>query len=231
VLVHLFSDLHREFGNEYIPEVKADVLIIAGDLDTNIFRVLSYLEKISEKYDHVIYVTGNHEYYNKSIKDFNAMLSSQLAGTNVYFLDNDLIEINGVSFYGGTMWTDGSGNHDYILEHGINDFRLINNFSVNRMRDLHNDFIDNFPYEVDVVISHHIPDMTLVAPEFVGSSINGAFACTDMGCYLDIPKLWCFGHTHASVDQYIGNTRFICNPHGYEHTPQYKFKRDLVVRV
>jgi hypothetical protein len=29
------------------------------------------------------------------------------------------------------------------------------------------------------------------------------------------PALWIHGHTHSSVDTYVGGTRIVCNPRGY----------------
>ena len=227
--IHLCSDLHLEFGNTYFPSVEADTVIIAGDVAVKLKDIVVYLRKVAAVYENVIYITGNHEYYGNDIAQMDYELYKEFEGTNVHFLQNEILDLDGITFYGGTMWTDGANNRDNILEECINDFRFIKDFSVKRMRKLHEEFKANIQ-DVDVIISHHIPSDIFIPVKYRGSSINGAFSCTDMGEFLPLPKVWCFGHTHDPIDITIEKTRFLCNPYGYPH--EYTdFDDELVFEV
>jgi hypothetical protein len=70
-----------------------------------------------------------------------------------------------------------------------------------------------------VVVTHHTPSARSQKPIYRDSKING--------CYHNHfdqwiggpggigPALWVHGHTHASADYVIGNTRVVANPQGY----------------
>lgn len=227
--IHLCSDLHLEFGQRYMPEVEADTIIVAGDVSPNTAILCNYLTMLSNKYSNVLFVAGNHDYYRNDIAETDYRLCKKFEGTNVHFLQNDIVEIDGVTFYGGTMWTDAIGNHDKILEDSISDFHLIKGFSVPRMREVHKEFKASWQ-AADVVITHHVPDVQFTHQRFVGSALNGAFSCTDMKDCLHKPKFWCFGHTHDSYNTLVGNTRFLCNPLGYP-TEYNNFNPELIFEL
>lgn len=107
----------------------ADILIIAGDLghynEQNI-EMLKILQK--EYYKNIICVLGNHDYYltNRSQKDdygmrsfarIEAMRNMINECDNIYCLDGDVIEIDGVRFGGAMGWYD-----DSYLRHYYGDF-------------------------------------------------------------------------------------------------------------
>jgi Icc-related predicted phosphoesterase len=66
------------------------------------------------------------------------------------------------------------------------------------------------------VVTHHLPTYRSVAPRFKSSPLN-AFFVSDLEELIEErrPRLWMHGHTHTSVDQRVGSTRFLCNPFGY----------------
>lgn len=74
-----------------------------------------------------------------------------------------------------------------------------------------------------IVATHHVPSFELMAPEFKGSPLNGAFTVELGGFIADSPiEYWIYGHSHRNINKVIGNTRCICNQLGYvfsnEHT-------------
>jgi predicted phosphodiesterase len=108
-----YSDLHLEFGSGWNipPEADGDVLILAGDIVT--FKDYTPLEALLKHWKKpVLYVTGNHEYYtrkpmNEEEHQFRTWLASKLP--NVTLLLDEEVSIDGVHFFGGTMWTDFNG--------------------------------------------------------------------------------------------------------------------------
>ncbi|MBP5713171.1 MAG: metallophosphoesterase, partial [Prevotella sp.] len=67
-----------------------------------------------------------------------------------------------------------------------------------------------------VVVTHHLPTLSVVAAQYMGSVLNGAFA-TELGNYIADSRIdaWIYGHSHTNIDTTIGNTRIVCNQLGY----------------
>lgn len=144
------SDIHLEFGDLNIKnEHGADVLILSGDIcvaddigkpDPHNFmegarsnRITDFFKRCSFQFPHVIYVMGNHEHYHgdyaKTYNRIKSMLESNLL-SNVYLLEREVKEIDGVTFIGGTLWTDMNNRDSLTLYHMksmMNDFRIVKN--------------------------------------------------------------------------------------------------------
>ena len=235
--LHIVSDIHNEFGETFIPTVEADVMIIAGDIDCNTQRLISYLKGVALKYKYVVYVLGNHEFYRDSIADVKALLRADPID-NVYLLDNSTIELEGKVFYGGICWTDfntSSEEQDLDIIRNITDFTLITELlanPVNYITKEHDLFKLAMPKKVDVVISHFVPDTKwFTSPMFIGNSLNPYFSSTDLRQYFKRTKLWVFGHTHHSFNEEFDGTNFICNPKGYPREYGSTFDTELVYEI
>jgi hypothetical protein len=155
---------------------------------------------------------------------------------NVHLLEKETLEIDGVLFVGATMWTDcnkGDALTLYHLEHCMNDFRVIRiageNFKkflpmrtvmeFTKTRDYFKTVIENLPKDAKVVVcSHHAPSHLSIHEMYQHDKLmNGGYS-TDMSEFiLDHPKIqaWTHGHMHNNFDYTIGDTRVLCNPHGY----------------
>ena len=154
--IQAISDLHLEFRDYEIKNNGADVLVLAGDIlvaepmrktpyDAELtegdsiseeshsrrmaVRYRSFLKKCSKEFDHVIYVAGNHEFYNgKWNQGIDVLRTECERYTNVHFLDDETININGVNFIGGTLWTDYNGGCPITkveCQLSMNDYRKI----------------------------------------------------------------------------------------------------------
>lgn len=235
-----FSDLHLEFGSKLRAPIDsdADLMILAGDIIVcSDFKPLrKFLEGWTKP---VIYIAGNHEHYNMSSHADNLSLlywngqPSVLDKASWEFLGEAdfCTRIEGVNFFGGTMWTDfNKGNPLDMLraQVSMNDYRKIkywdNALTPQDTIYMHNKFkealIKWFETPMDgarVVISHHAPVHNPKTKYVKSSELYHAYVCTDM---LEIiekyqPALWCYGHTHECDDQMIGKTRIISNQGGY----------------
>jgi len=62
--------------------------------------------------------------------------------------------------------------------------------------------------------------------------MNAAFVNSLDEYIIDHPqiKLWAHGHVHDRWDYMIGETRIICNPHGYPNEPRV-WDPNLVVEI
>lgn len=230
-----YSDMHLEFGRDFRPPAytDADVMILAGDMIT--FRNFEPLDWMLRGWKKpVLFVAGNHEYYTQQPMDVNEREFRTWLATNhsnVTFLQNESTTIDGVHFFGGTMWTDfNGGDSDAMMRaaSAMNDFRriMLPNRQLLKPADtlaLHDLFVSSLEdWFVEalpgkrVVISHHAPVLN-PNTQYGNSPITAAFNSLDMLWIIKEyqPALWVYGHTHECDDQMVGNTRVISNQRGY----------------
>lgn len=227
--LHVLSDLHLGVQGMPVPDVQADITILAGD----IARPQAALNWARQFDRPVIYVAGNHEFYGGSIAQVRAELAQLADGTHVHVLDQQALEISGVRFLGTTLWTDfelfGTECRELAMQRSaefMRDFQVIRNAdgscysppdSVALFREQYDwlDAILDEPFDgPTVVITHHAPSMRSVHPRFADSLVSAAFA-SDCTCLLGRADLWIHGHTHDSFDYTVYGTRVLCNPRGY----------------
>lgn len=231
--IRLLSDLHTEFRLPYktadFAEYRGeDVLVLAGDIasgSSNTQDVINFF--LDQGFPKVVYVPGNHEYYGTSINDFDdKMLDFCERTRGVHFLRPGTVTIDGVLFTGGTLWTNFMDNpiSQSVCGRMINDFRQIKGFKTSAAYDLyykHLDYIkQSYNYRADkkvVVVTHFLPARECIAPQWRGSDLLNDYFANDLGSMIaDMENTtWLFGHTHDAMDFEIGNTRLVCNPHGY----------------
>ena len=247
------SDLHLEFGDlDFDNSDHAEVLLLSGDIlivddlrdhdASNLVGESSrsqmwheFLQRCSQRFPHVIYVLGNHEYYHGNFSSAVSKLKSRLAYLpNIYVLENEAKVIAAVTFVGTTLWTD-MNNGDPVtlfqMRSRMNDFRLIwhgghsRRFSPQDAWDAHckakqfiAETVDSEPSGKFVVVGHHAPSTASIAEQYRGDTvINGGYTSNLQEFILDRPqiKLWTHGHTHHAFDYQLGSTRVVCNPRGY----------------
>lgn len=228
--LHVLSDLHTEFHDFEPPDTKADVIVLAGDIGVGADGVEWAAQKFGET--PVVYVPGNHEYYDRDIGDTGRMRTA--AAANIRVLANEAADIDGVRFLGATLWTDfalyGASNARSAREAArasMRDFKVIQNgdqlFTPEDSVALHEASRDWLTIELaesfdgpTVVVSHHLPALPSIAARYENNALNPAF-----GSRLELlidkfqPSLWVHGHTHVACDYRISSTRVICNPRGY----------------
>lgn len=109
--IWILSDLHipeRDAIKLVKPDryPQADVCVLAGDVTDSMHLAVNWVGKVIRPRMPVVWVPGNHEFYDTSIEGGrkNARLIANAQG--VTFLDNSVAVIDGVRFLGGTLWTD-----------------------------------------------------------------------------------------------------------------------------
>lgn len=231
-----------------IPEIYenpgCDVLVIAGDLHVGADNCLHELKEFAKTHEHVIYVSGNHEYYKNSIEDFDPKLKLWTKNTNIHFLNpgtftvRDQKTFEGVTFIGATLWTNFGDDHiaKLTVPQMINDFRLISNngdrFSADHACALYeyHALCIKGAYSMipgkKVIVTHFLPDGACTDPQYKNEGLINKYFANNLGEYISDLKdtTWLFGHTHSNVDITIGNTRCIANPYGYKYIKDYREK-------
>lgn len=221
--VKLVSDIHLECCDYVIPYSGEDILIIAGDVSHLINRTFALIKEYLSRANslvQVILVAGNHDYYSRPIHETDALLETNQILRLIY-LENESVVIQGVRFFGATMWTDVAENEEEVWMR-IADFDHIPDFTIDEFRRRHRDSRDslretlNNSSEPVVVITHHLPTIKSVDPKYANSPVGSSFSSTDLEelVHHDKTIVWCHGHTHANCDYMDGKTRVLCNPRG-----------------
>lgn len=189
--LRLISDLHLKAGQgdvnlPILPEDDQTILLVAGDLGVR-SRAVDWLESMSQRFDQVVLVLGNHDFYNHdpyenydevaedrryTISELRDLWQSELASlSNVHLLENQAIQLNGVRILGATLWTDFLDD-PFIMyaAQAMADYRLIlddltrQSISPKLTQAIHRDTVawlrERFAQQVSVptiVLTHHVP--------------------------------------------------------------------------
>lgn len=111
--VFAVSDLHNAKAIHALNvPTSADVIILAGDLE-HPQLVFEHFSKLNLP---IIAVAGNHDFFGKDITEGIAELK-ELARhyDNVYFLENETIDIGNVRFIGSTFWSNYGDLHPRLV--------------------------------------------------------------------------------------------------------------------
>ncbi len=254
------SDSHCEFSAIKLPNPnrEVDTLILGGDIcvaskfnrgPESPFnkRFNEFFELVSNEYDNVIFVMGNHEHYDGNFDKTYEILKEKLHPfKNIHLLEQEKIEIDGIIFLGATIWTDLNGCNELVintLKHGMNDYRCVTKFKYavhegdSNYRRLHPmDTYNVHKHTVDwlkqqlalhipstqkvVICGHHAPSKMSTHPRFAHDvEMNGGYSSNLEYIMEEHPNIvyWFHGHTHDNFDYTINKTRVISNPRGYSY--------------
>ena len=130
------DDYPSEFSYHYripaLPDDKDTVLLLGGDIDDNLDSLEVFVTRLCERFRHVFYVTGNHEYYVEPMEHFNDGVGGIMDRVHNFtaFIPSERIGvlIEDVWFCGGTLWTDMDDMNparSMSIVNGMMDYRLI----------------------------------------------------------------------------------------------------------
>ncbi len=219
------SDLHLDH-NPSIPLSglpAADVLVLAGDVDTMPEFYTETLRKVRLSFSGpILFVLGNHEYDHSIFPDVRLKYREAIAhDAQAYLLENESLVLGGVRFLGATLWTDFDGGkhmpgcqHTHTMESpegGMVRTETILKTHRESVAWLEKQFaLDSIP---TVVITHHAPSLRSQPKHFTGTQGY----CSNLDAHIQRwkPDVWIHGHLHDTADYRIENTRILCNPWGY----------------
>lgn len=252
--IALASDIHLEFGDIELKNTEAaDVLVLAGDICVidhfrygNHYseRYFNFFDRVSKEFPQVVYILGNHEFYDYEIVAAEEKVKYCLNQLdNVHVLCDETFDLDGYTFIGGTLWTNCNNDYNTMrdVERMMHDFRCIKDGTkpvtgtkkflpedAARRNSKFLDYIDavigNNPNGKYVVVGHHGATLKSIHPKYAAhKTINFGFV-NDLEEYIAYREkilLWCHGHTHDPFDYMVGTTRVCANPRGYiGHEPQ-----------
>lgn len=247
--IQLISDIHLEWrydqgANFSWLKPVAPILILAGDISIfgngtkkyyTLFR--KFLEYCSESFELIIYVPGNHEFYNEkqpaldidTIDNKIRLICSEFP--KVKYLMNSSFKMTAFDskgkahiykFIGTTLWGHIPQPLKFEIETHKNCFSQIwinkAPMTIESMNREHKNAIKFLEQSIKqatkegskaIVITHHQPFMT-----------SKNFCYMDMSddvMHLIQPPvgIWCFGHMHGHTDRHLGKVRLIQNGLGY----------------
>ena len=248
--ISLVNDCHNEFQIwSVVNPDNADVLVLAGDIvpvhllkdPKDGEKHTKFFEDCGKLYKDVIYIFGNHElYFNDLATAFDVTKEHLKHISNLHLVNNEVVEINDVAFFCGTMWSDANREDPMTmltLTQSMNDYRYIKN-TAKKSHYSYDDIIDpedtvaefklfkkflikTMPLYQDkkcVVVSHHAPTFRAIPEEYKRDyHLNGGFASNLDELILNRPfiKYWLYGHSHSPKQFCIGETTLINNARGY----------------
>jgi predicted phosphodiesterase len=226
----VLSDLHLEFLKK-APEmpVIGEYLILAGDIGyagSSIWR--EFLRGCRQKYKHIYYIAGNHEFYN-GVYGERLRIMREEAGDNLTFLEKDVADVPGTSLriLGTTLWTDVPPEESYAVSTMMSDYRKIRYsgrglkvIDTNYMHQESRKFLEK---EIDrcieegkqaIVVTHHLPSFEMVADKYkLENNYGFASACDEL---IRPPvKLWVCGHSHIQMAKEINGVSVVIGAVGY----------------
>lgn len=257
--MQIVSDLHIEKLPEDTPidffcgiiKPSAPILCLLGDIfNLENRNYINFFESLKNKFEYVLMVPGNHEYYCaseiKNKEDIDTIINAICEQYNCIFLNNKSVIINGIRFIGTTLWSYVDVHHKKYIEEYMNDYKYIyssgsiissnyTNFHFEKslafiMQELLYGIIKG---EKNVVLTHHAPLVNeCVSKKFENSESNCAFA-TNLLNIINIKtvQLWCCGHTHNNFNFEINDVRIISNQRGYPQSVLKTYKNDFCINI
>ncbi|MBT0810733.1 metallophosphoesterase [Litoribacter ruber] len=240
--VQYLSDLHLEFpeNREHLKQnpIKplAEYLIIAGDLVP--FRIMDrhtdFFDYLSDNFEQVYWLPGNHEYYHNDLSHRSGQLHEQIR-SNIHLINNRVIGKGNVKLIFSTMWSAIKPQNAFFLQQGLMDFQTIklngkpfsvedfNQLHINSLNFIKKEIPDGFKEKI-IVVTHHVPTFIHYPEKYKTNILNEGFA-TELFPWIQThgPNYWIYGHHHTNTEDFlIGDTLMLTNQLGYVAKGEHK---------
>ena len=193
-----------------------NILILAGDIChiENIYKYSNFFKYLNDNFQYIIYIPGNHEFYNKkkmSISELNTSIEDFLKEYNNFiYLNDKSVLIDDVLFTGSCLWCNPSINPPSWFDIDINKESIIkmHKDSINYLNK-----VSSINHEKHVIITHYPPiymDIKRSKNENFKDLYKDYYVNNDI-FLTSSPKYWIFGHTHKNFNKIINNTTYVSN--------------------
>jgi hypothetical protein len=251
--LQVVSDIHlekRDLRFEDILTPSADILALVGDIGSPFTPSLApFISWCSQKFLYVLYVPGNHEYYNTQgidVGTINQTLHNMCTQhTNVIFMYNKVHIIDNYAFIGSILWSHVPDVHLHDIQRMMNDYNYIYKTPTQKItvHDTNVEYQKNKSFLehsvaharasglTPVVLTHHTPSMQgTSAPHLTGGVSCYAFSST-LTCPPGIIRLWACGHTHYNFHHNLEGYELISNQFGYGDMGVKGYKATLAITL
>lgn len=237
VTIYYLSDLHLEYIKPNISkselvsilptgDTSSDLLILAGDIGSPFgFNLKPFLTLAKARFAEVIYVPGNHEFWNiyvkPSVTDICLRELCNLLGV-IYLNRNSAVVNDRIHIMGTTLWSDIPPDMDDVMSDYLYDNRKIKDWSPSRARE---EFFTNYRWLEEtlstipsdrtiIVVTHHAPLLEGTAKSIYQGDPKNCGYSSDCSKLVDRADYWIFGHTHYSVNFKHNKCRVLANQLG-----------------
>lgn len=253
--LQIISDLHLDFKDNYKWVLKnvnpvSDILLVAGDTcEYKTSKKEEYHDVFFNKWEKVIEVPGNHDYYGWHSKLANIsqcfetyQSAHDIKGFSIInYVNNDIVELkDDIVIICSTLWSKISPEQYLIIKNGMNDYSEIVSFTIDKCNCTHKmsvGFLDRTLKEYKnkkcIILTHHLPLTNLISDRFFNSVLNEAYA-SDLTRFLyqhENIKYWIHGHSHDFLEVQYGETIFFRNPVGYVKYNEQETYKDRVISL
>ncbi len=229
------SDLHIDI-NKYdnwkkflVPS--AEVLVLAGDIaqadNHKLSKFLKWCTSLDGGWKTVIFLPGNHEYYQKrnsknSIEETDEKLRTMCEASGVIFAQELDIQIPGTEYHllACTLWTN-IDQHEATVRQRMSDFSKIPGLDIMKWKELNKRHLEWLQAKIEqygkksIVVTHHSPLLYGTSkPEHEGTSGDRGFV-NDLPHLVEKVGCWIFGHTHHKTNLLHEGVPVLSNPAGY----------------
>eukprot|EP01022_Parablepharisma_sp_SALTPOND_P022402 TRINITY_DN45431_c0_g1_i2.p1 TRINITY_DN45431_c0_g1~~TRINITY_DN45431_c0_g1_i2.p1 ORF type:complete len:302 (+),score=-0.84 TRINITY_DN45431_c0_g1_i2:38-907(+) len=232
-----FSDVHLEDHTSLSFDfpVVSDTLLLGGDIgNIRLELTKETLKNLAHAFTNVVYILGNHEYYQGSFEDpwpMEVVESETLKFCSMYpnlhFLNkSSWTHPSGIQILGCTLWSHIPNKHKLLLQSTINDYQNIYTLKGQTIttKDTNRLFSTNFawlqsiiPQNVHtktVVVTHYVPSFKLCDTLPKDKPIKHIIA-TELDSFIESNEnivAWVCGHFHKETSTVIGKTYCTINP-------------------
>lgn len=249
--IQYVSDLHIEewrIGTSFYQFVTpiAPVLVIAGDICSAWKPIYKYfLDWTSRNWHTVIVVAGNHEYHcpNEPHTVFETDLYIRtLCKPNVHFLQNGesyILPGTRIRFVGATLWSKVDPTiYEHVLKKKdyihcwMTPFQTLSPKDTTWFHDwqtykLHEAIYPMIQGEILIVVTHYMPSLELLEPEYKGELIHTCYASQDEWLLRPNITAWICGHSHRATQWRSPSGVFVyMNARGYNREKELRRKVD-----
>lgn len=239
--IRLISDTHVNFYSsskpliekldKYFPKIdsKNELLILAGDIGQATRGVnlepkyVEMLEYFKSRWEHIILVPGNHEWYNSIVtfQTVDSMIRRECKRLGIIYLNKNTYEYKDYVFVGCTLWSRVHPKYWPFMKYKYENFLPYEDML--RINDDHISWIDNTLYKLQnkkvIVITHHLPTQKLIG----GIYTEPKYRLSNTGYYTNLEWLikkypfieyWFCGHSHINKLATVDKTVLYLNPIG-----------------
>ncbi|WP_421873996.1 metallophosphoesterase [Marinoscillum sp.] len=253
------SDLHLEFpaNQQYLLknpiEPIAKVLLLAGDsiLLNDTVNSSKVLDLLSEGFEKVYMIPGNHEFYGKHFPIAAALPSfRKQVRENMHYVNNETIIIGDVRILFTTLFSQIPDSESSNIKKSIQDFHRTRyhedsmlSLSIDEFNHCHKVCLGYLLLELErpfygkTVVVSHFPPFTKKwikdYPEFPMDLSPYFHADLEWVCKEHAIDHWISGHTHINFESFkIGNTWMHSNMLGYvEHDDYNQFNKRAILDI
>lgn len=190
----VLSDIHLECYPEhsrYLPVPDCDLIVVAGDVwEGQPELMVDALRRMGDGRP-VVATLGNHDLWDLDMADAIHRAKARAEGTDVHVLQDETIEIMGLTFFGSTWWPDLNVLTDSLSPLGepiLSGGSPLSQPVMNALRERTLRAAESSG--ADVFVTHYGPEANLANP----------------------PRLWVSGHYHSFDRRQQGGTVFVRNP-------------------